>query len=93
MARLLRPGGICAVSFLTIDEEAWAQEALEGIRQIGPDGHFGATHARPYVSAQADAMVRLAGFELLVNRHGDPARDTGQPHYNVVGRLQASRDE
>jgi SAM-dependent methyltransferase len=87
MRRVLRPGGVCVVSFLTIDDEEWARWQIEQIRSAGPSGHFGAAHPRAYASCQVDAMVKLAGFDLVEGRHGDPATDTGRPHYHAVGKV------
>jgi SAM-dependent methyltransferase len=93
MRRRLREGGVCVASFFTVDEDSWARAHMEMIRTSGHAGHFGVGHPRPYVSSQVDAMMRMAGFELVQAKYGEEGPDQSRPHYIVVGKVPAAPAE
>lgn len=85
--RVLRPGGVCVVSFVTIDRPAWAARQLELVRQAARAGRLGPSLARPYVPAQLDALYETAGFDVVERRHAHLDGDADRPHYVVAGRV------
>lgn len=89
MRGLLRPEGICVVSFFTADRPAWARDQLERVRRAATAGHFGSTHPRTYVAAQVDALMGFAGFEVVDRRYGESADDAQRAHYILTGRAAA----
>jgi SAM-dependent methyltransferase len=90
MREILRPGGACVASFLTVDEDSWARDHMEANRGLGQMTHLGVGHPRLYVSAQVDAMMRMAGFDLVEAKYGEEGPDRSRPHYIVVGRKPAA---
>jgi SAM-dependent methyltransferase len=86
--RVLEPGGICVVSFVTIDRPAWAATQVELVRQAARAGGFGPTLSRPYVAAQLDALYEAVGLEVVERRHARLDEEADRPHYVVVGRAR-----
>jgi ubiquinone/menaquinone biosynthesis C-methylase UbiE len=89
MRGVLRSGGTCVVSVLTVDEEPWGREHMELIRGAPAGGRVGAGHPRPYVRAQVDTMMKMAGFEISSAGHAEGEPAGARPHYIVAGRVPA----
>jgi SAM-dependent methyltransferase len=84
--RVLKPGGHCVVSFLTIDRPAWAAKQLELVRNAARSGGFGPSLSRPYVSSQLHALFEAAGLEVVAYRHTRFDDEVDRPHYVIAGR-------
>ncbi|MER3408621.1 MAG: hypothetical protein C4306_00600 [Thermoleophilia bacterium] len=85
--RVLRPGGILALSLETIDPPEWARRELEKMRRAAQAGHFGPTYARPYVAAQIEAFFHLVGLDVVDRRWSDSA----EPYLVLVGQRPADK--
>jgi SAM-dependent methyltransferase len=84
--RVLRPGGVCVASFVTVDRPAWAGRHLERVRQAARSGRFGATMTCPYTSDQLAILFRTAGFDLVEAQHASLDDAADPAHFVVVGR-------
>jgi ubiquinone/menaquinone biosynthesis C-methylase UbiE len=84
MHRVLRPGATLVVNAFTFDRPDWARDQLEAVRQSARRGRFTAGLFRSYTAAQIEAMVRVAGFEIVEARYG-PDQDHDRSPYIVVG--------
>jgi SAM-dependent methyltransferase len=84
MHRVLRPGGTLVVNAFTFDRPEWARDQVEAVRQSARRGRFSAGLYRSYTAAQIEAMVRIAGFEIVEARYG-PDQDHDRSPYIVVG--------
>jgi ubiquinone/menaquinone biosynthesis C-methylase UbiE len=82
--RVLRPGGSCVVSFVTIDSEAAAERQLANVRAAAARNRFPAIERRAYTSAQVDRMLEVAGVPVCERSYDDEA-ERGHEHYIVVG--------
>lgn len=77
--RVLRPGGLCVISFLTIDRPVWARQAVHNARTSAARGAVSARQFRPYAGAQVLAMFEAVGLHVADSGYGsvdDPDRHT-----------------
>lgn len=84
--RVLRPGGLCVISFVTIDRPAWAARHLERVREAARSGRFGPSLTCPFTSGQLEALLRTAGFEVVDARHASLDDDADPSHFVAIGR-------
>jgi SAM-dependent methyltransferase len=92
--RVLKTGGACVISFVTVDREDWAATQLRLVREAAARGTgFGPSLGRPYVAAQLDALYDMVGLEVVVRRYARLDEEADRPHYILVGtaRDDASR--
>jgi SAM-dependent methyltransferase len=87
--RVTRPGGHFVVSFDVIDAQEWAEGQLLALRTAARQGRFGPNHARPYAAGQVDAMLEIAGFQVVERRHDR----SPTPYYVAVAEASGHRPE
>jgi SAM-dependent methyltransferase len=91
LCRVLRPGGTCVLSFLTIDRPAWAREALGEARRAAARGTFSARQFRPYASGQIEAMYAAVGLRVVDCGFGELGDADGRAPLIVVGEAPQVR--
>ena len=77
--RVLRDGGRCVISFMTMDSEEWVSEVVRAARRYDRRGTFGARASRPYTEHQICAMLEATGFELADVVDGTPTATDPNP--------------
>ncbi len=83
-ARVLRAGGVCVISFYVLDNPLWAREQLDVARSVARSGHLSALKIRPYLAAQMEALLRLAGFKVRDRYFGGETIAGGTPRARAL---------
>ena len=69
--RVLCEGGVCVLSFLTIDRPAWAADAVAFARRSASRQAFASRQFRPYAAEQLDAFYAAVGLRIVERRYAD----------------------
>ena len=81
--RVLRPGGLCIISFRTIDDPVSASVAMEDARLVRGRG-LGSGRFRPYTLSQIESMFALVGLPVIDEQSSEAGDPSG--YAVVVGK-------